>query len=219
MAEFLHNKYGITFILLALLICPIDTLGFSLIRGTNDNSMTILNGEFGVRGDASGKKANLTHLFARETGHATLNSGAMITRLVATGQSKVDITGSAEVNYIEADGKAIIDISDGVVGYLIMVGNSQANIKKIVISAALYPISGGILTDGGIIFSPGAVIHVWADNVSFEEGRLKGKWADGNEFSILLFERKTINDEEKCEIAKSLPQQIKTHKTQVNNVN
>lgn len=207
MAKFVYNRFRLTFIILALLIYPIDALGLSLMRGENNESFTVLEGDFGAR------KTTIPHLFARETGHATLYSGAKITRLVATGQSKVDITESAEVTYIEADGKAMIDISDGVVGYLIMNGNSQANIKKMVISGTFYPISGDMLTEGGIIFNAGIVIHIWADNISFAEGKLKGKWADGKAFSILLVEHRTVNDEEKYEIAKSLPPQIQIHKT------
>ena len=206
MAKFVHKRFGLTVILLALLVYPIEALGLHIVRGEGDESFTVLEGKFSV------KKTTLTHLFARETGHAILNSGAKITRLVATGHSEVEINEAAETTYIEADDKAIIRISDGVIGYLIMNGNSQAHIKKMVINGTLYPISGGALTEGGIVFSVCVVIHVWADDVSFEGGRLKGKWAGGEKFSILLAEHKIAEGEELYEIAKSLPQQIQIHK-------
>lgn len=202
MKKSLRKRFGITATLLVLVMIPADALGLRMLRGENDESFTILEGEFSVT------KGSLEHLFARETGHAILKEGARIDRLVATDQSEVDVNDAAETTYIEADRSATIRISDGVVGYLVMRGNSRAHIKKIAIKKAIYPVSGRILTEGGIIFGSGAVIEIRSDSVSFGQGRLKGRWADGEPFSIPLLEHRMEHGEDAYEIPASLPQQI-----------
>lgn len=207
MAKLTHDKWGLIITLLTLLISPINAQGLHFTRGAGDESFTILEGEFSVT------ETYLQHLFAQESGQAILKKGARVRRLVASGQSRVEIGNAAEVTYVEAGGNAIVRISDGVISYLIMNDNSQAFVKKMVIKGDVYPISNKILNEGAIIFNGCVVVRIWANNVSFEGGRLKGEWADGKTFSILLIERNRKDDGDDYEIAKSLPKQIRIHKT------
>lgn len=207
MTKLTINACGSLIVLFALAIVtfPLDVSGLAISSSADKNSITIFEGEF------EANQTSLTHLFAREIGHATVRNGTKVDRLVAAGQSRIDIADSSEVIYAEAKDKAIIYTSDSTVGYLIMKGESQTYIRNTTIRRALYPISGAVLTEGGIIFETGATIHIWADNTSFEKGRLKGTWTDGKEFSILLV--RFIKDENRYEIVGSMPRQVIIHRT------
>lgn len=125
----------------------------------------------------------VSYLQLKDNGKATLKKGAKIAGLQASGNSELLLGEDVEVSHLTASGNSIVRISGAAISFLTVVGNGQADIKQINIPEGSFIAPGISINGGAIVYAPGAKIQVYADNVSFTDGKLTGFWNNGERFA------------------------------------
>ena len=190
----LRSIFGII-VWLGLLINMTDTWAFPIIGGTENIT---------INGD-------MPYLHLRDTAKAVLQQGAQVAYLSAADNAQVILEAGAEVAYLTASHHTVLRSVGGSIGFLTVEGNSQIHIHHLTLKDGTYAVPGVSSGDGAIAYTPDTMIHLYADNVAFNAGKLTGTWANGERFSLRMVERTGTHESEQYQVSQAFPAQVLVH--------
>jgi uncharacterized protein len=189
MQRMLRAIFGST-VLLVFLISTADTWALPIVGGKE--SITV--------------SGNMPYLHVHDTAKVVLQQGAQVAYLAAADNAEVIIEAGAEVVYLTASHHTVLRIVGGTIGFLTMEGNSQTYIHHVTLKGDAHV--GMLLGGETITYTPDTKIHIHADNVAFDKGKLTGTWASGERFSLWVVEHNGARESEPYQRPQAFPPQV-----------
>ncbi|MDR1007331.1 MAG: hypothetical protein LBL65_02045 [Campylobacteraceae bacterium] len=161
---------------------------------TNEiNNETMILGILYIKNneDLSFKKDTVVpHCEMSDNLHLFIEEGADISHLTLQDNSSIEMEEASSISHINLYGKSKAAINGGNVSFLNLNDDAVAHIYGININGGSY-MSQNVKVIGGVVtYSPNSTIHIYANNVVFEGGKLSGLWQNGKHFSFWLIEKK-----------------------------
>lgn len=140
-------------------------------------------------------------------GKVVLGSGAEVGAVSASGDSEIVLENGARADSLHLTGQAVLRSFGGRVSQVRLYDRNEAHIHQIELEQGA-PYKSG-LSGSWIAYSPSSKLHLYADLISVNSGVFTGKWRNGEEFSIGLYE----NDDEKGRYQRPsvVPPQVVVH--------
>lgn len=154
---------------------------------------------------------SVARLMLRDAAKATLNLGADVAHLFATGKSEVVLNEGATVSHLTASGDSIIRILGGTIGFLTLEDKSRAYVRETTVLGGKFIRSGVAISGGAIVYTADARLHIHAEDVALDNGKLTGTWENGRKLSIRMVAREGPRDNADYHIPHALPQQVIIH--------
>jgi hypothetical protein len=166
--------------------------------------------------------ADVPHCEMSGNSHLFVSGGVSISHLWLRDNSSVKIEQKSDISHISLYGKSKAVINGGNISFLNLNDDAVAHIYGINIEGGHYSAGNVNIKGGAVTYSPNSTIHIYADNVVFEGGKLSGLWQDGRHFSFWLIEKKptkrykynSFDHEHHSSIPTQMPKQIIIHKAE-----